>query len=113
LRCDPVLAVSAVQVAAQHPEAVGKGSRISVKERFFLDGVALHAANIAPGHVERSSLVVTYFADSGLALRDRTTVATCITADPIAVQLLVEIAFADLLIENFPQRGHKTPCFLF
>ena len=74
-----------------------------MKERLFLDGITLHAADISPRHVERSTLIETYFADTGLAVRDWTAVATRVAADTVAVQFFVEIALADLLVENFPQ----------
>ena len=50
LRCHPVLAVAAVQVAAEHAEAVGERAGIGVEERLLLDRIALHAADVAPRH---------------------------------------------------------------
>ena len=50
LRRHPVLAVAAVQVAAEHAEAVGERARMRVEERLLLDRIALHAADVAPGH---------------------------------------------------------------
>ena len=58
LRSHPVLAICAMQIAAQHAEAVSQRARIGVEERFLLDGIALHAADISPRHVERAALVV-------------------------------------------------------
>src|SRR5689334_19669528 len=49
LRGNPVLTVSAMQVATQHAEAVGERAGISVKERLLLDGIALHASGVSPG----------------------------------------------------------------
>jgi len=80
-----------------------------VEERLFLDGITLYAAYISPWHVKCPTLVETYFTDTRLAVRNRTTVATRITANAIAVQFLVQITFANLPVENFPQRGHRTP----
>jgi len=34
-------------------------------------------------------------------------VATRVAADTVAVQFFVEIALADLLVDNFPQCGHR------
>src|SRR3974377_1080065 len=62
LRCHPVLAVGAMQVATQHAEAVGERARMSVKERLLLDGVALHAGGISPGDKERPAAIETHFA---------------------------------------------------
>src|SRR4030095_12045814 len=70
LRGHPVLAVAAVQIAAEHAEAVGECARVHVKERLFLDGVALHAADVAPGHLQRSALVEPYLAHAHRAVRN-------------------------------------------
>src|SRR6185312_5592916 len=101
-----------MQIAAEHPKAVSECPWIGVEERLFLDGIALHTADISPRYIERSAFVEAYLADSRLAVSDGATVTTRITADTIAVQLFVEIAFADLLIENFAQRGQSTPLIL-
>ena len=56
LRCHPVLAVAAVEIAAEHAEAVGQRAGIDVEERLLLDGIALHAADVAPRDVQPSAL---------------------------------------------------------
>jgi hypothetical protein len=89
-----------VQVASQHAKAIRQRARISVKERLLLNGIALHAAHISPGHVESATLVVAHLADTGLAIGNRTAMATGVTTHAIAVELLVEFTFADVLVNN-------------
>jgi len=97
LRSDPVLTIGAVQVAAQHSETVGEGSGISVEERLLLDGVTLNSGNIAPGNIERATVIEANLADTGLSLGNRAAVAAGIAAYPIAIQLFPKsrVAFAD------------------
>jgi len=98
-----------MQIAAQHAETVCKGSRVSMKERLLLYGVALHATHIAPGNIESSATVIADFANSRLAFRDGTGVTTGVTANAIPVQLLVQLTFADLLIDDVFERRQTTP----
>ena len=102
-----------MQVAAQHAEAVGQRARISVEERFLLDGVALHAAHVSPGHVELSAPVEPDFANAELAVRDAAAVPAGEAARKSAVEFLVELALADVFLEDAPEcaglcrGGHK------
>src|SRR5207253_1258962 len=75
LRCHPVLAVAAVQVAAEHPEAVGQRAGVDVEEGLLLDRVALHAADVAPRHLQASAFVESNLADADRALRTRAPLA--------------------------------------
>ena len=50
LRRDPVLTVRTVQIAAEHSKAVGESPGVRVEKWLLLDGIALDAANIAPGN---------------------------------------------------------------
>jgi len=63
LRAHPILAVGAVQITAQHAEAVSQCSWVSMEEGFFLYRVALDAADIAPGQIQRSTPVVANLAN--------------------------------------------------
>src|SRR5260221_3713695 len=54
LRGDPVLAVPAVVVAAQHTEAHRPAAGQRMEEWLFLDGIELESADIPPGDVELS-----------------------------------------------------------
>src|SRR5271155_3900851 len=80
-----------------------------MKERLFLDGITLHAAHIAPGHVKGSTLVVTNLADSGLAVGNGAAMAAGIAAHAIAVEFLVEITFSNVLVQDVAQGGHVEP----
>ena len=80
LRRDPVLAVAAVQIAAEHAEAVGERAGIRVEERLLLDRIALHAADVAPRHAQPAALVEAHLADADRALGQRTAVAAGVAA---------------------------------
>src|SRR6266851_5210885 len=103
LRRHPVLAITAVQIASQHAKAVSQRSRISMEKRFLLNRIALHSTYISPGHVELSALVVADFAYARLAFENRTAVSAGKAAYAIAIDFLVQIAFTDVLIEDFAQ----------
>src|SRR5690242_4905034 len=98
-----------MQVAAQHSETVSKGSRISVEEGLLLDGIALHAANVSPGHIELAALVVADLADSGLALKNRTAMPAGEATDAMVVDFLVQISFANIFIHDIAKGRHELP----
>jgi hypothetical protein len=75
LRRHPVLAIAAVEVAPQHPERQRVGAGEHVKERLFLDRVALDAGGVAVGYPEPAALVVADPADSAASLADEAAVA--------------------------------------
>ena len=95
-----------MQIAAQHAEAVGQRAGIGMKERLLLDGIALHSADVSPGHIELAAAVVANFADARLALRDGTAVPASETADAVAVEFLVKFALANMLVDNIAKSGH-------
>ena len=109
LRGDPVLAVGAVQVATQHAEAIGQSAAEGVKERLLFDGIALDAADVAPGSVELAAAVEADLADARVALGDGAAMAAGETADAVAVELLCELGrcFGDLLVEDLLESGHR------
>ena len=113
LRRYPVLTIGAVQIAAQHSEAVGERSGMGVEEWFLFDWVALGSGGVSPGDVERAAAVVADFADSGLAFGDGAAMSASEAAHAIVVELLEErgIGFADLLVENGAEGGHGELCF--
>src|SRR6266568_6002540 len=108
-----MLAVGAMQIAPQHAEAVSQGSGISVKKRFLLDGIALHAANIAPRNIKLATLVVANFADSRLAFCNWTAMSAGEAANAISLDLLVQLAFTDVPIQNITERRQLKPLYLF
>jgi hypothetical protein len=73
---------------------------MGVEERFFFDGIALHARGVAPRHVKRSATVVADFAYAGLAIGNRAAMTAGKTADAIVVQFFVKrgVGFADSLV---------------
>jgi len=75
-----------MQITAQHPKAIGQGSGVGMKKWLLLDRIALHAAHVAPGNVELPSAVVANFANSGLTLRNGTTMSAGKAPNPIAIQ---------------------------
>src|SRR6516165_1085146 len=99
-----------MQIAPQHPEAVSQGTGVGVKERFFLDGVALHAGSVAPRYVELPAPVEADFAHPDLAVRNRTAMTAGKTPHKASVELFVKLTFANALVEHFFQGRHgKTP----
>jgi hypothetical protein len=82
-----------------------------MEEGFFLDGVALDAADIAPGHKQGSVPVVANLTNAGLPVWDLATVPTSKTLHPVAVELFVEFALANVFIDDFAQRIHTCQAF--
>ena len=76
-----------------------------MEEGFFLDGIALHSADIAPRNVKLAALVIADFADTHLSFCDWATMATGETADAVALDGFVEIPFTDVLVEDFAEGG--------
>src|SRR5258708_21883024 len=69
-----------------------------MEEGFFLDGVALDAADIAPGHKQGSTPVVANLTNAGLPVWDLATVPAGKTPHPVAVELFIELALANVFI---------------
>jgi hypothetical protein len=113
LRSDPVLAIAAVEIAAEHAEAVSERAGISMEKRLLLNRVALHSPDIAPRHVKLPTLVVADFADSRLTFRNGTTMTAGKAADPIAFDRLVQFAFVDVLVKDFAEGRQLKPLPLF
>jgi hypothetical protein len=95
-----------MQITAEHSEAVSQRTWISMEEWLFLYRVALDRAYIAPGYIKGSTAVVTNFADSGLAIWDLATMSAGKTSHPVAVELFVQFALANIFINDFAQRVH-------
>ena len=110
LRRHPVLAIAAVQIAAEHAEAVGERARMGVKERLLLDRIALHAADVAPRHAQPAALVEAHLADADRALRQRAAVAARVAAQPAVRQRVVELALARFAREHLSQRDARHSC---
>ena len=102
----PVLTVSTMEVAPQHSEAVGQGSGIGVKKRLFLDGIALHSADISPRDIQRSAAIVTNFTDPRLPVWNRTAVAASVTTHTITIELFVKLALTHVFVNDVTQARH-------
>jgi len=97
-----------MKVAAEHTEAVGKGARICVEERFLLDGIALHSGGVSPRNKEFATAVEADLADSWLSFRNGTAMPTRKTTDTIVPEVFdeIRIGFSDSLVEDVTQGGH-------
>ena len=77
-----------------------------MEEGLFLYGVALDAADIAPGHKQGSTPVVANLANSRLAFWDLATVPAGKTPHPVAVELFEQFALANVFMNDFAQCTH-------
>src|SRR6266571_2734271 len=89
LRCDPILAVSAMEIAAEHPKAHCQRARQSVKKRLLLDGVELQCPDVAMRHEQLSASIGPHAANAVESIEDDAAVATCKAAQPTVLELLV------------------------
>jgi hypothetical protein len=87
-----------VEVATQHPEAIGQRAGVGVIEGLLLDGIALRAGDVAPGHKQFTALVVPDLANAQLPIRDAAAMAARITAHEAALELVVNLTFPDGLV---------------
>jgi len=77
-----------------------------MKERLLLDRIALHSARVSPRNQQYSPTIKTNLANTWLSIGDGATVTAGKTPDTIAIKLLVEIAFADILVNDFAKGRH-------
>ena len=97
-----------MKVTTEHAETVGQGPTVGMEEGLLLDGITLHATDIAPGNIEGSSAVEANLAHSRLPLGNRAAVSAGVATEAVAVELFVQLArrFDNLLIEHFLQVRH-------
>src|SRR5436309_10202343 len=82
-----------------------------MEKGFLLYWVTLDGANIFPGHIKCSTLVVSYFTYPGVAVWDGAAMPTGITAYPVAVEFFVEISLSNLFRNDIVQGSHCcSPC---
>ena len=79
---------------------------MGVEEWFFLYGVALNAAHVTPGNVELACSIESNLANPGSAFGDRAAMAARETADSPIVELLIKLAFANIVIKNVSHGRH-------
>ena len=90
-----------MQVTAQHAEAISEASRVRMKERFLLDGIALESAHVSPRDIQLAALVVTDVAYSGSSFGNGATMAASRATELVAVKLFDEIPFTSVFVEDF------------
>src|SRR5437764_13887083 len=97
-----------MQVAAQHSKTVSQRSRPGVEEWLFFDRIALHAAHISPGDIERSTPVIADLAHPRLPVGNGAAVPTRIAAYPVAIQTFDQLGrrLANLLVKHHDLRGY-------
>ena len=98
-----------MQVAPEHSKAVRQGSRVRMKERFFLNWIALNPAHVSPWNVELPPLIESHLADTCLSFWNRTAMPAGKTADTVPLDGLVEFAWAHALIEYFTEGRQRKP----
>src|SRR5664280_2669529 len=97
-----------MQITAQHTETVGESSAEGVEEWFLFDGIALHPADVPPGHLEHSALVESHLANTGLSVGNGAAVSAREAAHTVAVKLLAQLrrSFPDFLLQDFLEVSH-------
>jgi hypothetical protein len=67
----------------------------------------LDDANITPGHIESSTLIVANLANAGLAVWNLATVSAGKTPHPVPVELFVQLALANIFMNDLVERTHR------
>jgi hypothetical protein len=75
-----------MKIASEHAEAVGECARIGVEKRFFLDRIALHAADVSPRHSQLAALVESHLAHADRSVGQGTAVAAGVALQPAVGQ---------------------------
>jgi hypothetical protein len=72
-----------------------------MEKRLLLDRIALHTAHVATGNVKLPSAVVANLANSGLTLRNGTTMPAGKAPNPIAIKRFDQFrcSFANVLVQ--------------
>ena len=95
-----------MQITAEHAKTVSQCPWMSMEEGFLLYRVALDAADITPRHIQDSTLVVANLANPRLAVWDLAAVPAGKTPYPVAVELFVQFALANVFMNDFVERMH-------
>jgi len=96
-----------MQITSQHAEAIGQRTRVGVKERLLLDGIALHSTDVSPRNVQFPALIEPNLTDAGLSFSYRAAMPAGDAADAVPLNRLVEFAFSDILVEYFAEGGQR------
>ncbi len=76
-----------MEITAEHAKAVGQGTGVGMKERFFLYGITLDATDVAPRHIQLAAPVEADLTNPRPSIRDGTAMATGKTADALVVEV--------------------------
>src|SRR5262249_44274957 len=76
-------------------------------ERLLLDRVALHAADVTPGHEQAAGLVVAHLAHANRAFGQRTAVAAREASQAAVAEPLVQVTLPRLVREHLSQCRHR------
>jgi hypothetical protein len=109
LRRDPVLTIAAMQIAAEHSEAQRARAGKGVKERLFLDGIAVGRIHVPERREQFAVAIEADFADAREARCDGAAMAAGEALHAIAVEGPVEVGEACLPGELVGQRVHNNP----
>src|SRR2546422_795003 len=108
LRREPVLAVTAMEITAQHAERQGVRAGERVEERLFLSGIALQGGHVAGRHLQRPILVEAHLAEAPAPGLHETAVAAGEAAHRAVGPPLDQLAFAHPPVQRLRQRRRPT-----
>jgi hypothetical protein len=95
-----------VEITAEHAKAVGQGTGVGMKERFFLYGITLDATDIPPRHIQLATPVEADLTNPRPSVRDGTAMTTSKTADALIVEFFVKLALSNVFVNDITQGGH-------
>ena len=95
-----------MKIAPKHAEAVSQRPRKCVEEGLLLDRIALHATHVAPRDVKHAIPVEAHLANPGLAFRNPAAVTAGKTLDESTFLLFVQVALANVLVQDLFQASH-------
>ena len=104
---EPVLAIAAMEVAAQHPERQRVAAGEAVEEWLLLGGIALQRGDITRRREERPFLIESDLADAAPAGLHEAAVAAGKAADRARVQFLDQLRFPHTRVECLRQRWRR------
>ena len=93
LRCDPILAIAAVEIAAQHSEAHRKRAGQRMEERLLLDRIQLQRANIAMRYEQLSTTIEAHAANAIESVGDDAAVPACEATQFAVFEVFVKFPF--------------------
>ena len=89
-----------MEVAAEHAEAHRRRARQRMEERFFLDRIQLERANVSVRDEQPPAAIESNAADAVEPVEDHASVAACEAAQPAVFELLVQLAFLRVSLQD-------------